>query len=149
MPYCQLFYHIVTATKNRQPLITTHVEPVIHQYLRSKAIELEAIVYALNGTEDHVHLLVSIPPKIAVATFIGQIKAVASTRFNKTYPQLSPFAWQGEYGVFSFDRKRLPNFIDYVERQKEHHRQGFLIQPLENCEENENKIAEEKQAYAF
>lgn len=149
MPYCQLFYHIVTATKNRQPLITAEIEPAIHQYLRSKALEMEAIVYALNGTEDHIHLLLSIPPKIAVATFIGQVKAYTATRFNKTYPQRSPFSWQGEYGVFSFDRKRLPNYIDYVERQKEHHHQGSFIRPLECSEEAGHGIAEETQAYGF
>jgi putative transposase len=149
MPYCQLFYHIVTATKNRQPLITSEVEPAIHQYLRAKSLEMEAIVYALNGTQDHIHLLVSIPPKIAVATFIGQVKAFTSTRFNKTYPQFGPFSWQSAYGVFTLDRKRLPNYVDYVERQKEHHRQGSFIRSLESCEENENKIAEEKQAYEF
>jgi hypothetical protein len=42
-----------------------------------------------------------------------------------------PFYWQEEYGVFSFDRKRLPNFIGYVERQKDHHTQGTIIPVLE------------------
>ncbi|MCP4367700.1 MAG: IS200/IS605 family transposase, partial [Deltaproteobacteria bacterium] len=83
MPYYQLFYHIVWATKNRLPLLTAQIEPTIHNYVRTKAIGLEATVFAINGIEDHVHVVASIPPKIAVSTFIGQIKAVASTKFNK------------------------------------------------------------------
>ena len=130
-------------------MLTAQVEPIIYDHLRSKARELEAIVYALNGTEDHIHLLVSIPAKIAVATFVGKVKAVASTKFNKTHPHLAPFFWQSEYGVFSFDRKRLPNYMDYVERQKEHHREGSFIRSLELCEEKRNGIAEEKEAYEF
>ena len=107
MPYWQLFYHIVWSTKNRELLLTPDVEPVIYDFLRRKAIGLEAVVFALNGTLDHIHLVAAIPPKIAVAKFIGQIKAVASTKFNKS-GRNEVFFWQEEYGVFSFDSKRLP-----------------------------------------
>ena len=133
MPYWQLFYHIVWSTKNREPLLTPDVEPVIHGFLRSKASGLEAVVFALNGTVDHVHMVAAIPPKIAVAKFIGQIKAVASTKFNKS-GRVEVFFWQEEYGVFSFDGKRLPNYIAYVERQKEHHAQHTTIPILERTE---------------
>jgi putative transposase len=131
MPYCQLFYHLVWSTKNRQPLLTPETEPVIHNYLRAKALGLEATVFALNGDQDHVHVVVSIPPKNAVSKFIGQIKATASTKFNKSHANRSPLFWQEEYGAFSFDARRLPNYIAYVERQKEHHARGTIIPILE------------------
>ena len=130
MPFWQLFYHLVWATKNREPLLTPHVEPIIHDFLRSKAIGLGATVFALGGTLDHVHLVAAIRPKIAVASFVGQIKGVASTRFNKMHPD-TPFFWQTEYGAFSFDGKRLPNYIGYVRDQKTHHAQGTLYAILE------------------
>ena len=133
MPYWQLFYHIVWSTKNREPLLTPEVEPIIYGFLRSKAIGLGATVFALNGIEDHVHMVASIPPKIAVSKFIGQVKAVASTKFNKSGFSDQPFFWQDEYGAFSFDGKRLPNYIAYVERQKEHHAQGTTIPILERA----------------
>jgi hypothetical protein len=78
-----------------------------------------------------MHLVVAIPPKIAVSKFIGQVKGVASTRFNKLCLSTTPFFWQDEYDVFSFDRKRLPNWAAYAERQKEHHAQGTMIVVLE------------------
>ena len=131
MPYCQLFYHLIWSTKNRLPLLSAQVEPVVHNFLRAKAIGLGATVFALNGTEDHVHVVVSIPPKTAVARFVGQIKAVASTRFNKSVPDGPPFFWQDEYGAFSFDAKRLPNYVAYVSNQKDHHAQNTLIPVLE------------------
>jgi REP element-mobilizing transposase RayT len=118
----------VWGTKERQPLLTSEVEPVIHTFLRVKAIGLEATVFVLNGTEDHVHIVAAIPPKLAVATFVGQIKAVASTKFNKsTTGSQWPFFWQDEYGAFAFDGKRLPNVIAYVEQQKKHHAQRTTI----------------------
>ena len=134
MPYCQLFYHLVWATKNREPLLTSEIEPVIYSYLRRKAVGLGATLHALNGTEDHVHMVVSIPPKIAVAKFIGQVKGVASTRFNKEHHEHPGFFWQAEYGAFTFDKRRLPNHVAYVNKQKEHHADGTTIAVLERTE---------------
>lgn len=131
MSYWQLFYHIVWTTKNREPLLTLDLEPIVHGLLRSKAIGLGATVFALNGTIDHVHLVAASPPKIAVAKFIGQVKGATSARLNQLDAVALPFAWQDEYGVFSFDSKRLSNYISYVTRQKEHHAQGAILPFLE------------------
>ena len=131
MPYWQLFYHIIWATKNREPILTAEIEPIIHNLLRVKAIGLEATVFALNGWTDHVHMVAAVPPKIALATFIGQIKAVSATKFNKSGHPQAPLFWQSDYSIFSFDHKRLTNFIQYVERQKTHHAERTVIPILE------------------
>lgn len=131
MPYWQLFYHLIWTTKKRQPLLTPQIEPIIYNYMRNKTHSLEATLHALGGVEDHVHMVVSIPPKIAVAKFIGQVKGVAATRFNKEHTQHPAFFWQAEYGAFSFDKKRLPNYVAYVNNQKEHHAQKTTIPVLE------------------
>jgi putative transposase len=135
MPYWQLFYHLIWATKHREPLMAPAVAAEIHGFLRSKAIGLGATVFAVNGVADHVHLIVAIPPRIAVATFVGQIKGVASAKANKAGLTRTPFYWQEEYGAFSFDGKRLPNYIAYVERQQQHHAERTTIGVLERTEE--------------
>ena len=148
MPYCQLYYHLVWATKLRLPLLTPEVEPMIYGYIRSKAIGLGATVYALNGVEDHVHMVVSIPPAVAVARFVGQVKATASTRFNKSGVSEARFLWQAEYAAFSFDRRRLPNYVAYVRGQKGHHRTNQLIPILETTENvTRSGVAEASEEY--
>ena len=131
MSYCQLFYHVVWATKNREPLITPEIEKVIHGHIRAKALGLGATVFALNGMPDHVHLVASIPPTIAVSKFIGQIKAVCSVKINQSGNLETRFGWQDRYGAFTFDKKRLPHIVEYVEHQKEHHRDNAVIPILE------------------
>ncbi len=143
MPYWQLFYHIVWSTKNREPLLTPEIEPMVYGYIKSKAIGLEGVLFALNGVADHLHLVVSIPPKIAVSTFIGQVKGVTSTKFNKSGIRDQSLFWQEEYGVFSFDRKRLANIVAYVEHQKEHHAQGELIPVLERTDDAGVRLSRE------
>ncbi|MDW8319438.1 MAG: IS200/IS605 family transposase [Anaerolineae bacterium] len=130
MSYHQLFYHVAWATQNREPLLTPEAEPIVYELLRTKAVRLGAAVFALGGWVDHVHMVVSIPPTIAVAKFIGQTKAATSTRFNKG-GHGSLLFWQDGYAAFTFDAKRLPNYIAYVRRQKEHHAQGTTIPLLE------------------
>jgi hypothetical protein len=49
-----------------------------------------------------------------------------------------PFKWQDEYGAFSFDAKRPPNYIAYVEHQKEHHAEGTIIPILERMTSGNN-----------
>ena len=137
MPYWQLFYHIVWTTKNREPLLTPEIESTMHDLLRGKATGLGATGFALNGMADHIHLIVTIPPQFAVSKFIGQVKGAASARINKSAKLSQPFAWQEEYSVFSFDKKRLPNHVAYVERQKEHHTQGTTIPFLERTKNDQ------------
>ena len=140
MPYWRLFYHIVFATKNREPLITPDIEEELHSYLTGKATSLGAIVYAVNGTEDHVHVAASVPPKVALSDFIGQIKGSASHHINHLPGRDGPLLdWQRGYGVLSFERKHLDQVADYVRRQKEHHRSGTTVAALERVEETDDE----------
>ena len=134
MPYCQLYYHLVWTTRNHTPLLTPAAEPAILDFLRWRAVGLGAAVFALSGAGDHVHLVAAIPPRIAVAAFIAQVQNSAASRFNRRSPE-EPLAWAESYGALTFDGKRLPYVIAYVERQKEHHVAGTLIPVLERTEE--------------
>ena len=152
MAYWQLYYHIVWTTKYREPTITPKHEEALFNFIRSKAYGLGGTVHALNGTEDHVHLVASIPPKIAIARFVGQVKGVSSARYNEEVREdFEPrFYWQESYGIFSFDKKRLPYIVEYVRRQKKHHRENRTIPILERDMEDdktESKISEGSVAY--
>lgn len=144
MPYTQLFYHLVWATKERAPLITPRVRPMLYGFIRAKAVGLGGTVFAIGGVEDHVHVVTSVPPRIALATFIGQVKGVASAKVNREGILGDiRFSWQEEYGAFSFDRKRLPYVVAYVEQQEEHHAQGRTIRVLERVNDVEDAMLRE------
>ncbi len=138
MPYCQLYYHLVWTTKKRRPLLVPEIAEVVYGFIRSKTVGLGGTLFALNGIEDHVHLVVAIPAKIPVATFIGQVKGVSSARLNQEHANQKLY-WQAEYGAFTFDRKRLPNVVSYVQRQREHHAAENLIPILERSTEGDGE----------
>ncbi len=131
MPYWQLFYHFVWGTKNGEPLINLEWEASLHNVIASKAQALGGILHAVGGMPDHVHLVVSVPPKIALADFIGQIKGNSSHFVNHSLNMQGQFAWQAEYGVVSFSGKSLASVVGYVKRQRQHHAEGTCIAGLE------------------
>ena len=131
MSYWRLFYHIVWTTRNREPLIQEAFTSDMHRVIAGKATEMGAIVHAVGGTEDHVHLAVSVPPSLALSEFIGQVKGNSSHFANHRLALPETFAWQAEYGLVSFDAKQLAKIVAYVRDQRQHHAQGTMIRALE------------------
>ena len=135
MAYWQLYYHIVWATKNRELLITPDLEPALHNYLRGKIISLGGVFHAVGGMDEHVHVVTSISPKIAVANFVGQLKGASAHWVNHNNAFNSALYWQDGYGVFSFGQKALPRVVAYVLNQREHHTKNDLWLALERIED--------------
>jgi len=131
MPYWRLFYHLVWGTQNREALIHGELETLLHKAICAKAADLGALVYAVGGIEDHIHLVASIPPRIALSEFIGQVKGNSSHLANHRLALPYHFAWQSEYGVLSFGGKGLDTVVKYARNQKEHHLNQNTIRALE------------------
>ncbi|MEX0269383.1 IS200/IS605 family transposase [Leptolyngbyaceae cyanobacterium UHCC 1019] len=132
MALWRLYYHFVWATKEREPLIDSRQEAGLYNYIIGKADALKCITHAINGTADHLHLIASIPPTLAIAEFVKNIKGSSSHYANHTLsPASKNFCWQAGYGVFSLGRKQLEQAVAYVDNQKLHHDQGTLISALE------------------
>lgn len=135
LAYWRLYYHIVWATKGRELLITAELEPLLYNYLRGKTISLGGVFHAAGGIEDHVHLVASISPKIAIANFVGQLKGASAHWVNHLTSYDSSLYWQDGYGVFSFRKRTLSRVVDYVLNQREHHTRKDLWPALEWIEE--------------
>jgi len=131
MPYSEIYYHLIWRTKNSEPLITSRIERQVHRAIWKKTLGLGAMVFAVGGITDHVHLSVSLPPSLASADFLGDVKGYSSWFVNKEKLVAGHFQWQTEYGVFSHDRKRLPHVVAYVKNQKQHHAGADTIARLE------------------
>ena len=133
MSHWRLFYHVVWSTRGREPLLDATLARVVERSLRATGHEHGAVVHAIGIMPDHVHLAVSIPPRIAVAAFIKQLNGSANHLINHALPEdgRPTFAWQAEYGVFSFGEKALPEVIAYVENQPARHAAGRLWPSLE------------------
>ncbi|MBI3474529.1 MAG: IS200/IS605 family transposase [Acidobacteria bacterium] len=111
--------HLIFSTKQRKPLITSELQPDLFAYLGGIVRELRSTALIINGTCDHVHLLVRIRPAQAVADLARVIKANSSKWVRQKGH--GEFAWQAGYGVFSVSESNIPAVTRYIATQEEHH----------------------------
>lgn len=140
MPFWRSFAHLVWTTKNREPLIRPEIEADLYSCLVGKAAELGCYVQAINGIADHVHLVISIPPKHSVATVVKNLKGASSHFINHALPAgPQPFAWQRGYGYLSLGEKQSAWAVAYVENQKQHHQMRTTNSWLEKVDEDDGE----------
>jgi len=116
-----LHYHIVFSTKNRQPQIREDIRRRLYDYMGGIIKSEGGILFAVGGTEDHVHLLASFPAQPSVADCLRAIKANSSKWMHETFPDHPTFAWQSGYGAFSVSRSNDDAVRRYIAAQEEHH----------------------------
>jgi len=138
--FYQLVYHFTWATKYRLPLITPAVEARLFPYIGFKCKEFGYNLHAVNGTQDHLHVLVSLSPTILVADVAKNLKGASSHYVNKECDLGETPYWQDGYGVVTLRKTEIPKVVEYIHRQKEHHQGGKLSEILERMHEEQTKI---------
>jgi REP element-mobilizing transposase RayT len=123
--------HFVWGTWDRLPLITPEAEPRLYAAILAKCRELKCPVLALGGVEDHVHLLVRLHPSVSPAQLMRDVKGSSSHLISHEITPGGFFEWQGSYDAFAVEEDRLPTRVNYIRRQKEHHRDGTQDEILE------------------
>lgn len=121
--YSQNVLHVVFSTKDRQKTISPEFQARLWAYVVGVCQKLEILVHALGGTEDHIHLLIQVPPSLPVAKAILAVKSNSSRWANQ---EGHGFAWQQGYGAFSVSSSNVPAVVQYIRNQQAHHkRRGF------------------------
>ena len=120
----KVLIHAVFSTKDRADLITPDIEGDLFGYIQGIVENNKSKLILINGTTNHVHLLISLGKLADIPNLIGNIKRSSSAWIK---PKGSPnFYWQRGYGVFSIGQSQVPAVTNYIANQKEHHRKvGF------------------------
>jgi putative transposase len=117
--YTTNIVHCVFSTKERAPLIPTDRQEKLWAYLLGIASNMKLKILAIGGINDHVHLLISLPPTRKLAKVMCDLKANSSKWLNETGVR---FAWQEGYGAFSVSPSRIADVQRYIRNQAEHHK---------------------------
>ncbi len=133
--FYQLVYHIIWGTKNKLPLITPRIEQRLYPYIGYKCKELGYTFHAINGTEDHVHVLLSLTPSILVADAVKNLKGSSSYYINKETDIGDVLYWQEGYGVITIRYTEILSVTKYINLQKEHHKSGDITRLFEKLGE--------------
>ena len=121
--YSQNHIHLVFGTKDRRNSILKELQPRLWAYLAGICKNYEMMAVAIGGTENHVHILFHLSPKLALAKAVQLIKGNSSNWMGELGIE---FAWQEGYGGFSVSSSNLNRMAAYVRNQEAHHRKfGF------------------------
>ena len=137
MTYWRLHYHIIWSTMDRQPILTSDLEKLSYGVIYGKAKELDLKIHAAGNLADHVHIVLSIPPKISVADCVRHLKGASAYAINHMDGSDGQFKWQAGYGALTVGERSLETVIEYAARQKEHHKAGTTIGIYERMDEEE------------
>jgi REP element-mobilizing transposase RayT len=122
MSYVKLLYHIVIRTKASQPVLSLEHSVDLYTYIWGIIKNKNCELYRINGTEDHVHLLVSIHQSIALAKFVQEVKAGSSMMLKRTVGFEKFTAWSVGYAALTTDMINIGVIINYIKNQREHHK---------------------------
>jgi putative transposase len=123
-------YHIVFAPKYRRQIIYGKIKQDIGQMIR-KLCEYKGVeIIEAEACKDHIHMLVSLPPKYSVSQFMGYLKGKSSLMIFEKYANLkykygNRHFWGGGYYVSTVgkNRKAIEQYIrnqlqeDYADDQ--------------------------------
>ena len=86
-------YHIVWSTKYRYKILSGDVRLRARDICRQVCVENG--VEILHGvlSRDHVHMFVSVPPKIAIADLVRKMKGRSSYKLQREFPELKKRYW--------------------------------------------------------
>ena len=121
--YSQNVLHVVFSTKDRQKTISPDLQPRLWAYIAAVCKKLDLHVHAIGGIQEHIHLLIQVPPTLPVSKAILTIKSNSSRWATE---QGHKFAWQQGYGAFSVSSSSIPAVVQYIRDQQAHHKKrGF------------------------
>jgi putative transposase len=118
--YVSALVHCVFSTKERRKLIRAETQSELWSFIGGIARKNEFKALIVGGTEDHVHILLSLPATVPLAKAVQLLKGASSRWMNESHAK--GFSWQEGYGAFTLGVSQKPHTVDYIKRQAEHHR---------------------------
>jgi putative transposase len=121
--HASVLVHCVFSTENRADIIPDCQS--LWRYLAVLAKDNKVTLLAAGGTQNHVHLLMGLPPALPLAKVMKELKG-SSSRWLREHGYC--FAWQEGYGAFSLNPAQRETVIHYIDTQAEHDRKWSFEQ---------------------
>jgi putative transposase len=113
--------HIIFSTKNRQPVLRNGIQPDLYRYMSQTIRNIGCECPLIGGVADHIHLAIRLSRTISIASLVEQTKTSSSKWLKTQSDDLTQFAWQQGYGVFSVGPSDQEKLLRYIANQEEHH----------------------------
>jgi REP element-mobilizing transposase RayT len=117
----RIFLHLTWSTLRRQPMIDATTRSFLDQYFRRIAVRERVTVVSLSFLRTHVHLLLSVGPRLDLSRLVQLLKGGSSYAASRQPGNILGLRWNKEYSVTSVSPRLLARAVQYIERQNERH----------------------------
>ncbi len=124
----KLLVHVTFSTRNREPSIPQELEPRLYSFIGGICRTKHSPLLTMNGTQDHVHLLISLDKNITLSNLLLHIKR-DSSKWMKA--RTNRFNWQDGYFGFSIGESGVDALTRYIAKQKPHHKKLTFKEEVE------------------
>lgn len=126
----KLYIHLVFHIHSQSVSIRESDQKELYRYIGSIIMDNDSIPIAINGTENHLHILCVMSKNIALAKLVEEIKRHSSRWIKTLNKRYQHFKWQGGYAGFSISQSLHDKTRDYIINQEEHHKKMTFREEL-------------------
>ena len=112
-----LKYHVVWITKYRKRVLRGEIGQRVRDLIRQTCAELDVQILSGAVQPDHIHLLVSVPPSLAVADLVQRLKGRSSRKMLQEFTELRRLYWGRHFWARGYFAASSGNVTDEVIKQ--------------------------------
>jgi REP element-mobilizing transposase RayT len=136
--FTQMYVQLVFAVKNRDAELKKYFRGRVFEYMSGIITNLKHKSIIINGTSNHVHILLGLNPSVSISDTVHDIKRSSSLLINNEKLCSCRFSWQEGYGGFTYSRSQIADVYYYIENQESHHkRRTFREEYIDILTKNE------------
>ncbi len=117
----KFYLHLIWQIRSDSPVIQPEDKADLYKFMEHVLEKNDCLPIVINGTENHVHLLVNFTVTQTISKVVGKIKRESSVWLSKKDAKYKNFHWQSGYGAFSISEESLQNMMLYIHNQEELH----------------------------
>ena len=126
--YTQIHVQFVFAVKHRYGIIKKTWQDELYQYITGIVQNNNHKMLQINGTKDHIHILIGMRPTQSISDLMQDVKGGSSKWINDKKLVLGKFEWQEGFGAFSYGKSQIKDVIRYIENQEHHHKKKSFLE---------------------
>ena len=119
-------YHIVWVPKYRYRILKGVIKELLTSDIKMLCEWKSCEVQELSIQEDHIHVLVSVPPKLSISSLMGILKGKLAIKIFKSYPSLKEKLYWGNHfwarGYFvstvGLDEEMIKKYVQHQEKEE-------------------------------
>ena len=120
-------YHIVWVPKYRYRVMQGKVKEEVESCVREQSQQMNCEVQVMNVQADHVHLIVQVPPKLAISEYMGRLKGKSAIRVFGAFRDLRQRRYWGNHfwalgyyvGTVGLDQEMIRKYVKWQEKQEQ------------------------------